>query len=208
MIKDTGFLKDAAALNSFVNICRSEFDTFADNVDRKALQEAADIIKDSKSRGGRLHFTGIGKPSYVAGYAASLFSSVGTPAYYLHGTEAVHGSCGQLREGDVVVCISNSGETSELKVTAEAIKRNGARIIAVTGNKDSSIAKMGEVCIFAGVNQEGGVLNRAPRASILAELFVLQCLSVLVQEDVGLTPAQYVLRHPGGTLGHLRENEK
>lgn len=196
------------ALKSFIEISKREFDAYADGIDMESVVKAAQIIIDAKNNGNRLHITGIGKPAHIAGYAASLISSTGTPAYFLHGTEAVHGSCGQLTEGDVVICISNSGETSELKATAMAIKNNGCKIISVTGNPDSWLGKYGEVCLAAGVNHEGGILNRAPRASILAETYILQCLSVVLQDSVNITPEQYVKRHPGGSLGQLRENEK
>lgn len=196
------------ALKSFIDISRAEFDKYAAGIDCESVKAAAELIIDAKKKGGRLHITGIGKPAHIAGYAASLISSTGTPAYFLHGTEAVHGSCGQLAEGDVVICISNSGETAELKATAAAIKNNGCKIISVTGNPDSWLGKYGEVCLNAGVEREGGVLNRAPRASILAETYILQCLSVVLQESVNITPAEYVKRHPGGALGQLRENEK
>lgn len=195
-------------LKSFIDISKSEFDKYADSIDKESVIKAAKLIINAKNNGNRLHITGIGKPAHIAGYAASLISSTGTPAYFLHGTEAVHGSCGQLTEGDIVICISNSGETAELKATAMAIKNNGCKIISVTGNPDSWLGKYGEVCLTAGVEQEGGILNRAPRASILAETYILQCLSVVLQEASNITPAEYVKRHPGGSLGQLRENEK
>jgi len=195
-------------LKSFIDISKSEFDKYVESIDMESVKKAAEIIIEAKSNGNRLHITGIGKPAHIAGYAASLISSTGTPTYFLHGTEAVHGSCGQLSEGDIVICISNSGETAELKATAMAIKNNGCRIISVTGNPDSWLGKYGEVCLTAGVEQEGGVLNRAPRASILAETYILQCLSVVLQEASDITPESYIRRHPGGSLGQLRENEK
>ena len=144
----------------------------------------------------------------MANYIASLWSSTGTPTYFLHGTEAVHGSCGQLMAGDVVVCISNSGETAEMKATAMAIRNNGCKLIAITGNADSWLAKFAEVHILAHVDEEGGPLNRAPRASIISETLVLQGLSIVLQEKRQITPQEYVLRHPGGSLGKLRDNEK
>lgn len=196
------------ALDRYIQISTTEFNRYASSLDRKCIRQAAEMILRATDSGNRLHITGIGKPAYVAGYAASLISSTGTPAYYLHGTEAVHGSCGQLCEGDVVICISNSGETAELKATAMAIRNNGCCIISVTGNPDSWLGKYAEVCLCAAVDQEGGPLNRAPRASILAEIYVIQCLSVVLQEAVGITPAEYVKRHPGGSLGKLRANEK
>jgi len=194
-------------LKNFIETSKNELNEFICNIDVESLKKAAKIIIDAKNNGNRLHITGIGKPAHIAGYAASLISSTGTTAYFLHGTEAVHGSCGQLMEGDVVICISNSGETEELKATAMAIKNNGCKIISVTGNPNSWLGKYGEVCLFAGVNAEGGPLNRAPRASILAETYVLQCLSVVLQETSNITPEEYVKRHPGGSLGKLREGE-
>ena len=144
----------------------------------------------------------------MAGYAASLFSSTGTPAYFLHGTEAVHGSCGQLVPGDVVIFISNSGETAEMKATVSAVKNNGCAVIGVSGNASSWLAQQSEAHLLAHADAEGGPLDRAPRASILAETLVLQALSVLLQSEAKVTPQQYVKWHPGGSLGHLRENER
>lgn len=196
------------ALQEFVSLSQKEFDDFSGTIQDGAYEKAADLIITAKANGNRVHITGIGKPSHVAEYMASLLSSTGTPTYYLHGTEAVHGSCGQLVPGDVVICISNSGETAELKATVTAVKNNGCKVIAVTGNPESWLAKNSDAYLFAGVKQEGGPLNRAPRASILAEIYVLQGLSVVLQVTRGLTPKEYVKWHPGGTLGHLRNNEK
>lgn len=195
------------ALEQFVETEREEMEKALGNLHREDFTEAAQLIWDAQKAGGRLHLTGIGKPAYVAGYMASLLSSTGTPAYFLHGTEAVHGSCGQLVAGDVVICISNSGETAEMKATATAIRNNGCKIIALTGNSDSWLARFADTQLVAGVEREGGPLNRAPRASIQAEILVLQGLSVILQEKRGITPEEYVLRHPGGCLGKLRDNE-
>ncbi len=196
------------ALQTFVDVSKEEFDEFAKTLQGSSYEKAAEIILDAEKSGSRVHITGIGKPSHVANYMASLLSSTGTPTYFLHGTEAVHGSCGQLVPGDVVICISNSGETAELKSTVTAIKNNDCKVIAVSGNSDSWLAQKGDAFLYAGVSQEGGPLNRAPRASILAEMFVLQGLSIILQTTRGLTPKEYVKWHPGGTLGSLRENEK
>lgn len=179
-----------------------------DRMDSDALAQAARLISDAKRSGHRLHISGIGKPAHLAGYFASLFSSTGTPAYFLHGTEAVHGSCGQLVPGDIVIFISNSGETAEMKATVTAVRNNGCKVIGISGNAASWLAGQSEVHLLAHAEQEGGPLNRAPRASIVAELLVLQALSVLLQSDAAVTPTQYVKWHPGGSLGHLRENER
>lgn len=196
------------AFEAFKKISAEETQKFIAGMDYAQYAAAADVILDAESRHNRIHITGIGKPGHVASYMASLLSSTGTPTYFLHGTEAVHGSCGQLVPGDVVICISNSGETAELKATVTAIRNNGCRVIAVTGHSDSWLNQHAEASLFAGVAEEGGPLNRAPRASILAECLALQGLSVILQMHRGLDPQQYVMWHPGGTLGHLRENEK
>lgn len=196
------------AVQTFLTTAQAEFDAALKALDLDALNRAADMICRAKAQGNRLHVTGIGKPGHIAGYLASLFSSTGTPAYFLHGTEAVHGSCGQLVEGDIVICISNSGETAEMKATAAAIRNNGCKIIGVTGNPNSWLAAFADLHLCAHVDNEGGPLNRAPRTSILTETFVLQVLSVILQDRCAITPQEYVKRHPGGSLGKLRENEK
>ena len=199
---------DFQVLKTFDQLALQELDDFFSAIDNGAFQIAAELIAEAEKAGIRIHITGIGKPSHVAEYGASLLSSTGTPTYFLHGTEAVHGSCGQLIPGDVVIAISNSGETQELKATVSAIRNNGCKVIAVTGELDSWLASQSDVALFAGVGQEGDPLNRAPRISILVENIVLQRLSLLLQVYRKLDPVQYVKWHPGGALGRLREGEE
>lgn len=195
-------------LTDFVNISNNEMQGISKEVSVDFYQKAVDLILNAENNGNRVHITGIGKPGHVASYAASLLSSTGTPTYELHGTEAVHGSSGQVKSGDVVIAISNSGETTELKATVTTLKNNGAKIIGVSGKRESWLARNSDAFLYAGVNAEGDPLNRAPRASILAEIFVLQGLSLLLQCIKGITPTQYVKWHPGGALGQLRSDEK
>ena len=194
-------------LLDFVDTSNEEMHAITKEISLDFYEKAIELILAAEKKGNRVHITGIGKPSHVASYIASLLSSTGTPTYELHGTEAVHGSSGQVRPGDVVIAISNSGETSELKATVTTLKNNGAKIISVTGKRDSWLAKNGDAFLYAGVEKEGDPLNRAPRASILAEVFVLQGLSLLLQCIKGITPEQYVKWHPGGALGKLRADE-
>lgn len=196
------------AVNNFLRSACEEVKLFGEKLNADTYEAATELIRTSQQAGGRLHITGIGKPGHVAEYMASLFSSTGNPCYFLHGTEAVHGSCGQLAAGDVVIAISNSGETAELKSTVLAVKNNGCKIIGVSGKEDSWLAKQSDAFLFAGVSEEGGPLNRAPRNSILAELLTLQALSVALQVEQDWDPVRYVRCHPGGALGQLRENEK
>ncbi|MDO4262135.1 MAG: SIS domain-containing protein [Eubacteriales bacterium] len=196
-------------VKEFLDIASGQVQKWMDGVDVEALTAAKKMILEAEAAKNRVHVTGIGKPGHVAGYAASLFSSTGTPAYELHGTEAVHGSSGQVLPGDVVIAISNSGETAELKATVETLKKNGAKLIALTGKAESWLAKTCDVALIAGVEQEGDSMNKPPRASILVEIMMLQCLSVLLQNEKKLTPEVYVKWHPGGSLGKsIREGEK
>ncbi|HIZ44262.1 MAG TPA: SIS domain-containing protein [Firmicutes bacterium] len=196
------------AYDSFLGKVRTDMEEFVTGMDYSEIEAAANLIVEAQKNGGRVHVSGIGKPGHISGYIASLMSSTGNPTYFLHGTEAVHGSCGQLVPGDVVIFISNSGETGEMRATVTAVKNNGCRLIGVSGNPDSWLAGESDVHIFAGVKEEGGPLNRAPRLSILAETLVLQALSVVLQEHAGVTPKQYVKWHPGGKLGELRKGEE
>lgn len=199
---------DKEQVEEFLAIAKESIDAYVAGIDHEALSAAKQLILDAEAAGGRLHVTGIGKPGHVSGYAASLFSSTGTPTYELHGTECVHGSAGQVRPGDVVIAISNSGETAELKSTVSCLKGNGAKIIALTGKAGSWLAEQGDVALIAGVAQEGDSMNKPPRASILAEIIELQCLSILLQNEFGLEPNQYVKWHPGGALGaSIREGK-
>ena len=196
------------AVSNFFQSVDTQMNAFFKSLSPDDYEAAAQIILEAQAKGNRLHITGIGKPGHVSAYMASLFSSTGNPCYFLHGTEAVHGSCGQLVAGDVVIAISNSGETGELKATVLAVKNNGCKIIGVSGNPDSWLAKESDAFLFAGVKEEGGPLNRAPRNSILAEILTLQALSVALQVEQDWDPIKYVRCHPGGKLGQLRDNEK
>ena len=195
-------------VREFLDIELGEVKKFADHIDTEALAAAKELILEAEKNHNRVHVTGIGKPGHVAGYVASLLSSTGTPTYELHGTECVHGSAGQVMPGAVVIAISNSGETMELKATVETLKNNGAKLISVTGKPESWLAKMGDVALIAGVEQEGDTMNKPPRASILVEIIMLQSLSILLQNERNLTPQQYVKWHPGGSLGKsIRDTE-
>ena len=196
------------AYDFFLDTVKNDLSAFIDAMDYSEIEAAADLIVEAQKKGNRVHVSGIGKPGHISGYISSLMSSTGNPTYFLHGTEAVHGSCGQLVPGDVVIFISNSGQTAEMRATVTAIKNNGCTVIGVSGNRESWLAQESKVHIFAGVEKEGGPLGRAPRMSILAETLVLQALSVALQKDKDVTPQQYVGWHPGGALGKLRDNEK
>lgn len=197
-----------ASYNYFLDTVKNETLGFLSQVSYENVHKAAELIIKAQCSGGRVHISGIGKPAHVAAYIASLMSSTGTPTYFLHGTESVHGSCGQLVPGDVVIFISNSGETVEMKASVTAIINNGCLVIGVSGSPSSWLATQSDVHLIAAVSNEGGPLNRAPRMSIVAEMLVLQALSVVLQSYHSVTPAQYVKWHPGGALGQIRSDEE
>ncbi len=183
-----------------------ELSALGERLDPAAFDAAVGLVRHAEEKGGRVHVTGIGKPAHVAQYAASLLASTGTPATFLHGTEAIHGSAGQLMAGDVVVAISNSGET-ELLATVDVAVALGARVIAVTGGTSSPLAAAADVVLEAGVAREGGGLGLAPRASAAAELLVVAALSAALEEAKGFDRAAYHARHPAGALGRKSQQD-
>jgi arabinose-5-phosphate isomerase len=191
----------APELDGFLELAARELSGAAARFDREACARAAGLILSAEAAGARVHVTGIGKPEHLAHYAASLLSSTGTPATFLHGTEATHGSVGQLRPGDVLIAISNSGSTRELLETADAARALGARLVAITADLASPLAQRADVALEARVEREGGPLGLAPRASILAQTLALAALSVELQARRSFTRADYHARHPAGSLG-------
>lgn len=176
----------------------------AARVGAASLAAAKALVLECEAEGGRLHVTGIGKTEPLARYIAASLSSTGTPAFFLHGTEAVHGSAGQVGEGEVVIAISNSGETPELKAAVSTLKNNGARIIGVTSQPSSWLARESEVFLRASVDAEGDPLNMPPRNSVLAELLVLNALGVELQTSKDFSVSDFQRFHPGGSLGRSR----
>ena len=170
-------------------------------LDVRDLSRAVTMIRRAEEQGGRVHVTGVGKPEHVARYAASLLCSVGTMATFLHATESLHGSLGQVCANDVVIAISNSGNTTEMCATAAAIKEHGAKLIAVTGDKGSELAVLADLAIHAPVKEDGGILGLAPRISVMAQVCVLAALSVALEVTRGLTFEEYSRWHRAGTLG-------
>jgi sugar/nucleoside kinase (ribokinase family)/D-arabinose 5-phosphate isomerase GutQ len=196
-----GPLDPSVEVSRFLELCLGELGTLQREIDLNQIRAAVDMIRTAEARGGRVHLTGVGKPEHVARYAASLFCSVGTQATFLHATETLHGSLGQVDPKDVVIAISNSGNTREVCEATIAIKEHGAQLIAVTGNRASELSHLADLVINAPVEQEGGVLGLAPRISVLAEVCVLAALSVALEAARGLTLEQYGRWHRAGTLG-------
>ena len=150
---------------------------------------------------GRLVFSGLGKSGIICRKLAATFSSTGTPAYFVHSADALHGDLGMIDRDDTVVGISHSGGTEELVALLERTKRYGATLIALTGNADSAIAQHADVLVTYDVVDEGGPLGLAPMASTSVALAVGDALAAEVMFRKGFTEAQFARVHPGGGLG-------
>jgi D-arabinose 5-phosphate isomerase GutQ/sugar/nucleoside kinase (ribokinase family)/dihydrodipicolinate synthase/N-acetylneuraminate lyase len=186
-----------------LRVAQSELAAWAAAFSGASLEQAKTLILEAESASRRVHVTGVGKCEYVAGYVASSYSSTGTPAFFLHATEAGHGASGQVRPGDVVIAVSNSGETDELKAAVSTLKKNGAKILGVSGKPQSWLARHSDAFLWAGVRREGDDLNLAPRNSVMVEIVALNALGVALQQHKKFTAEQFKAFHPGGSLGKV-----
>jgi arabinose-5-phosphate isomerase len=159
---------------------------------------------------GRVVVSGIGKSGHVARKLAATLASTGTPAFFVHPAEASHGDLGMITPEDVVVMLSNSGETDELTLLTPHLKRQGARIVALTGNEHSSLAQAADVHLDAAVDAEACPLGLAPTASTTATLALGDALALALLDARGFSVEDFARSHPGGPLGrrlltHVRD---
>lgn len=150
---------------------------------------------------GRLIITGIGKSANIASKIVSTLNSTGTPAIFMHAADAIHGDLGIVRKEDVVMCISKSGNTPEIKVLIPLIKMRGNHLIGMTGNVDSFLAKQSEFVLNTTVAREACPNNLAPTSSTTAQLVMGDALAVALLECRGFSSADFARFHPGGALG-------
>lgn len=162
------------------------------------FSEAANAILNCK---GRVILIGVGKSGLIAKKIAATFASTGTPSFFVHATEASHGDLGMITPQDVVIALSNSGNTEELVAVLPAIARRGAKIVAMTGKLDSALARQADLVLDCGVEKEACPLNLAPTASTTAALALGDALAVSVLKARGFSEEDFALSHPGGSLG-------
>ena len=160
--------------------------------------EATQILFHSK---GRLIVTGIGKSAIIAQKMVATFNSTGTPSLFLHASEAIHGDLGMLQADDVVICISKSGNSPEIKILVPLLKRFGNQLIAITGNMTSFLAKESHYVLNTTVDAESCPNNLAPTNSTTAQLVMGDALAVCLMELRGFTSSDFAKYHPGGALG-------
>lgn len=162
------------------------------------FSDATQAIYNSK---GRLIVTGIGKSAIIAQKMVATFNSTGTPSMFLHASEAIHGDLGMLQNDDVIICISKSGNSPEIKVLVPLLKRFGNTLIAITGNMTSFLAKGSDFVLNTTVETEACPINLAPTNSTTAQLVMGDAIAVCLMEIRGFKPEDFAKYHPGGALG-------
>lgn len=170
----------------------------------------SDAVRIILASHGRVVVSGIGKSGHIARKIASTLASTGTPAFFVHPAEASHGDLGMVTREDVFIGLSNSGESGELLAIVPLLKRQGAKLIAFTGNSESSLAKEADVHLYASAEKEACPLNLAPTASTTAALALGDALAVALMHAKGFTQDEFARSHPGGALGrklltHVRD---
>ena len=183
-----------------MEVLRIEAQAVMDLVDTidHAFAEACRMILACK---GRVVVSGMGKSGHVARKIAATLASTGTPAFFVHPAEASHGDLGMITSEDVFIALSNSGQTEELTAIVPLVKRQGARLIALTGNPSSVLARHADVHLYAGARREACPLNLAPTASTTAALALGDALAVALLDARGFGSADFARSHPGGMLG-------
>ena len=160
--------------------------------------KAVDLLKAAQ---GKIVVTGMGKSGLIARKIASTMASTGTPAFFLHSADGIHGDLGMVRRGDVVIALSNSGETEEIVRLLPVFQRMGLPVIALTGKPDSTLGRYADVVLDVGVPEEACPMGLAPTASTTAALAMGDALAVVLFEEKGFSEEDFARLHPGGALG-------
>lgn len=176
-------------LNAITNLKKSINENFA---------KCVELIYNTH---GRVIITGIGKSAHIASKIVSTLNSTDTPAIFMHAADAIHGDLGIIRKDDIIICISKSGNTPEIKVLVPLLKLRGNKLIALVGNKESFLAKHADYIIDSTVKQEACPNNLTPTSSTTAQLVLGDALAVSLLECKGFSASDFAKFHPGGTLG-------
>mgnify|MGYP005824313149 FL=1 len=179
------------------------------DIEARAVDALKDSLDDSFSAAcdlmlgarGRVIVTGMGKSGHVGSKLAATLASTGNPAFFVHPGEASHGDLGMITTDDVVLALSNSGETAEVLAILPVIKRKGTALIGMTGRPQSALAQLSDVHLTVAVNEEACPHNLAPTSSTTAALAMGDALAIALLEARGFTPEDFAMSHPGGSLG-------
>ena len=174
-----------------------------------AIHHLATLLTEDFSRAvscileadGRVVISGIGKSAIIASKIVATLNSTGTPAIYMHAADAIHGDLGTIQQNDVVICISKSGNTPEIKMLVPLIKQGGNPLIGMTGNPDSFLGRRADFCLNTFVEKEACPNNLAPTTSTTAQLVLGDALAICLLELRGFSSRDFARYHPGGTLG-------
>lgn len=175
--------------------------TAVENLIPRVDEEFVSAVEEILKCKGRIVVTGMGKSGHVGKKIAATLASTGTPSFFLHPAEAYHGDMGMVTENDIVLAISNSGESSEVVNIIPVIRRIGAKIIAMCGRKTSSLGKNSDYFINIGVEREACTFGLAPTASTTATLAMGDAIAMALMDEKKFTSQDYALFHPGGALG-------
>ena len=190
--------------NEILTVAREAIRTEADALEKmersldEHFVEAIEMILQSR---GKLIITGMGKSGLIGRKMAATFASTGTPSFYLHPGEAFHGDLGMISKEDIVLAISYSGETDEVLKIVPFIHNNGNRLISMTGNPESALAKNSDVHLDVSVEEEACILHLAPTTSTTAQIAMGDALAVSLMQMRGFTSVDFARLHPGGSLG-------
>lgn len=176
----------------------------ADNIG-KDYEDAIDLLHSCE---GKVVISGVGKSGHVGKKIAASLSSTGTPSFFVHSTEGVHGDLGMIQEKDIVILISNSGETAEVLSLIPSIKKIGSKIIAITSKRESTLASVADVVLSYQYNGEADPLNLAPTTSSTLTLVIGDALAVTLSKLKTFKKEDFHLYHPGGSLGQRLSVEK
>jgi len=171
------------------------------NLSEKLNDDFAKAVELILSSNGRVIVAGVGKSANIASKIVATFNSTGQPAIFLHAGDAIHGDLGNIQKNDVVICISKSGNTSEIKYLLPLIKNMKNKIIAITGNNDSYLAREADYILDATVKKEACPHNLAPTSSTTAQLVLGDALAICLLESKNFTDKDFARFHPGGVLG-------
>jgi len=191
-------LKNSIAIAKETILMESNAIANLTNLINEDFENAIECILNSK---GRLVVTGIGKSANIAAKIVATFNSTGTPSIFMHAADAIHGDLGIIQKDDVVICISKSGNTPEIKVLVPLIKSSSNNIIAITGNADSFLGKNADFTLNSYVEKEACPNNLAPTTSTTAQLVLGDALAVCLLELRGFSSTDFAKYHPGGALG-------
>ncbi|MFK5983438.1 MAG: KpsF/GutQ family sugar-phosphate isomerase [Flavobacteriaceae bacterium] len=190
--------------NQIISVAKKTIET-----ESKAIENLLNLIDDEFAEAietiyhsnGRVIITGIGKSAIIANKIVATLNSTGTPSIFMHAADAIHGDLGTILEDDIVICISKSGNTPEIKVLVPLIKTRGNKLIAITSNKDSFLGQQSDFVLHAYVEKEACPNNLAPTTSTTAQLVIGDALAVCLLHLKGFSSKDFAKFHPGGSLG-------